>query len=147
MISVIIDSSVVGKWFFPSEEDSKSAFKIKDDFSHKQINISVPVLIYYEINNLLKTAIKSLRVDQKKAKLAYQGFLNLNFTVYSAKELLKLTLEKAVRLDISSYDASYIALAEVLDVPFYTADERLVLKAKDKLVKDLKEYRQQCQFS
>lgn len=140
MTNIVIDSSVVGKWFFPTEEDSKKALDIKNDFFRQQITICIPVLIYYEINNLLKTAIKSFRVDRKKASRAYQGLLNLNFTIYSSKELFNLTLDKAVSLDISSYDASYIALSELLNIPFYTADKKLILKAKSKLVKDLKGY-------
>ncbi len=136
--NIILDSSVIAKWFFPSEEDSEIALKIRDLFLSKEISISAPILIYYEINNLIRTAIKSLRINEKLAKEAYQGFLELDLIAYSSKELMEMTLEKAVSLDISSYDASYIALAEYLKIPLITADQKLIDKTKTDLVQKLK---------
>ena len=136
--NIILDCSVIAKWFFPSEEDSEIALKIKNLFISKEISVSVPMLIYYEINNLIKTAIKGLRVNDKLAKEAYSGFLELDLIAYSSKELMEMTLEKAVSLDVSSYDASYLALAEYLNIPLITADQKLINKAKTDLVQDLK---------
>lgn len=110
--SIIVDSSVIAKWFFPDEETSESALKIKQDFIQKSLSIYIPPLIFYEVNNLIKTAIKSLRINKKKAFTAYNGFLNLNFIVYFPKKLLEATLERAVNLDLSSYDATYVALSK-----------------------------------
>jgi predicted nucleic acid-binding protein len=140
MNTVILDSSVIAKWLFPTENDSALALKIKEDFAQNKITISVPVLLFYEINNLLRTAVKRFRIDEKEAKLVYASLLNLNFVAHSSKELFESALEKAMQLDISSYDGSYLALAESLDVPFYTSDEKLLSKAKSDLVKDLKQY-------
>lgn len=139
-INIILDSSVVAKWFFPSEEDSKIALEIKELFLLHEITISVPLLIYYEINNLLRTAIKHLRVNEDLAKEAYQGLLELELVTYSSAELMMMALKTAVTLDISSYDASYIALSEYLQIPLITADQKLVKKAKTHLVQNLKTY-------
>lgn len=136
--NIILDSSVIAKWFFPSEEDSEIALKIRDLFLSKEISISAPFLIYYEVNNLIHTAVKNLRINEKLAKEAYQGFLELDLITYSSKELMNLALEKSISLDISSYDASYLALAEYLKTPFITADQKLIDKAKDNLVQNLK---------
>lgn len=136
--NIILDSSVVAKWFFPSEEDSKVALKIRELFLSKDISISVPVLIYYEVNNLIRTAIKSFRIDEDLAREAYQGFLELDMVAYSSQELMEIALERAVFLDISSYDAAYIALAEYLKIPLITADQKLIDKAKIGLVHNLK---------
>lgn len=138
--NIILDSSVVAKWFFPSEEDIEIALKIKDLFLTKEISISVPVLIYYEVNNLIRTAIKSLRINEELAKEAYQGFLELDLVAYSSKKLMEMALEKAVSLDISSYDASYVALAEYLKIPLITADQKLIDKAESSHVKNIKAF-------
>lgn len=139
-INIILDSSVIAKWFFPSEEDSEIALKIRDQFLSKEIAISVPVLIYYEINNLIQSSIKSLRINKKLAKEAYSGFLELDLIAYSSKELMELALEKAISLEISSYDASYLALAEHLKIPLVTADQKLIDKAKSDLAWNLKTF-------
>lgn len=136
--NIILDSSVIAKWFFPSEEDGEIALKLRDLFLSKEISISAPTLIYYEINNLIRSAVKSLRINEKLAKEAYFGFLELDLITYSSKELMELALEKAISLDISSYDASYLTLAEYLKVPLITADQKLIDKAKGNLIQNLK---------
>ena len=139
MINIILDSSAVAKWFFP-EEQSNIAFKIREDFINKKIIISAPTLIFYEVNNILKTAVKSLRIKKEKAVKAYRGFLDLGIIVYSSKELLENTLDKAMNLDLSSYDASYIVLADYLKAPLFTADKKLLSKIKSKFTFNLEEY-------
>lgn len=136
---IIIDSSVAVKWYLPDESDDK-ALKIKSAFAKGTILIAVPLLFFYEVSNILRTTIKSLRITREASVRAYQDLLKLNFTNYSSKELLKLALEKALVLDITSYDAAYVVLAEHLQIPLFTADEKLVNKASSSLVKVLDDY-------
>lgn len=138
--NIIIDASIAAKWLLPDEQDALFAGKIKNDLKEKVISITVPVFFFYEVNNLLKAAALSNRIDPEKAKSAYGEFLELNFNIHSSKELLKFTLEKAFELNISSYDASYVALSEYLQIPLFTADIKLIKKAGNKLVLDLKSY-------
>lgn len=137
--SIIIDASVIAKWLLPDEEDFVANI-IKEDFASRAISVSVPVFIFYEVNNLLKSAVLSGRLDAKRAVSLYEAFLDFDFIICSSKPLLKATLRKAVELNISSYDASYVALAESLQIPFFTADEKLVKKASNSLVKVLDDY-------
>jgi len=138
--NIVVDASVAAKWFFPDEEFAKDAFRIQQDFLDKTVVLSVPTLIYYEINNILKSAVQSKRVTEKEAIEAYEGFLNLEFAVYSSKDLMKQALAKATEYDISSYDASYVALASYLKIPFFTADRKLLDKVGDKFIFGLESY-------
>lgn len=137
--AIIIDASVAAKWLL-DDEVSFQVDLIKEEFLNNKITIQAPTVIYYEINNLLKSSAISQRIDPSKAIEAYQDFLGLGFMTYSSKELLADTLNKALELNISSYDASYVALAENLQIPLFTADEKLVKKAKSSLVKNLSDY-------
>lgn len=47
---------------------------------------------------------------------------------FSTVELMATALEMAVSHTISAYDACYVALAQRLNVPFITADEKLIHK-------------------
>lgn len=136
---IIIDSSVAIKWYLPDELDDQ-ALAIKSDFKNGSILIAIPVLFFYEVNNILRTVSKSLRIEKEDSVNVYQNLLELGFIAYSSKDLFKATLEKALLKDISSYDASYVVLAEYLQIPFYTADEKLIIKTQSKWVKSLKEY-------
>ncbi len=137
--NIMIDSSVVVKWYLPDEHDIK-ALKIKSDFADGNILISVPVLFFYEVNNILRTTSKSFRIAKENSIRAYQNLLELNFITYSSKELFNAALEEALTLDITSYDASYIVLSQYLQIPFYTADGKLIAKAQSEQVKSLEEY-------
>ena len=136
---IIIDSSVAIKWYLPDEENDE-ALKIKSDFNKRIVLIDVPILFFYEVSNVLRTTTKQLRIENVNSTKAYYHLLDLNFNTYSSKDLFKKALEKAFTLDISSYDASYIVLAEHLQIPFYSADEKLVRKAGHELVLHLRDY-------
>lgn len=137
--TLVLDSSVIAKWFFV-ENDSDNALKIKEKFTDNKISISVPLLLYYEMNNILKTAVKKYHIDEDYAITVYKAFLQLNFVTYSSEFLLQKTLEIAIKYDISSYDATYIALSEYLQIQFLTADQKLLNKIKSRLIIDLKDY-------
>lgn len=137
--AIIIDASVVAKWLLPDEYDLRADI-IKKAFSDREIAVAVPTLIFYEINNLLKSAVLSKRISVNDSVDFYKNFINLNFTIHWSKELLKNTLQRALDLNISSYDAAYIVLAEFLKIPLFTADEKLVKKANSSLVKSLEDY-------
>lgn len=136
---LIIDSSVAIKWYLPDEHD-EIALKIKADFGEGAILIAVPALFFYEISNILRTASKSLRINREDSVRAYQDLLELNFMVYSSKELFKAALSTALEQDMTSYDASYVVLAQYLQIPFYTADDKLRRRAKSGLVRSLEDY-------
>lgn len=137
---IIIDSSVALKWFFLEEKYNNEALSIKKSFAEKEIIISVPILFFYEVGNVLKNSVKSSGVNSNKVKIAYEKFTHAEFTIYSSKELFKDAFEKAAKLDIPFYDASYVILAEYLKIPFYTADEKLLQRAKGKYLSHLKDY-------
>jgi len=137
--ALVLDSSVIAKWFFP-EDDAQKAIKIKEKFTDNSISVAVPLLLYYEINNILKTAVKAFRIDKNEAIKVYKAFLNLHFVAYSSELLMEKTLENALKFDISSYDASYTALAEYLQIPFVTADKKLLNKISGEFVCNLQDY-------
>ena len=138
MKTIILDSSVIIKWYFPDEIDKK-ALILQDKVANNFVSLAAPILLYYEINNILKTAIKANRIEIEKAVDAYNALLQLNIVVYSSTNLFENTLRIATDYDISSYDASYVALAEEMQILFITADKKLLKKVKSKLVVSLEE--------
>lgn len=137
---IIIDSSVILKWLFQDETHITPALRIQNDFESKKVSISIPYLFFHEVSNVLKNGIKKDRINIKIAEKFYKALLQLELRVHSSEELLDEAFSKAIALDISSYDASYIVLAEHLKIPFYTADEKLLQRARGKYLNHLKDY-------
>lgn len=138
--TIIIDSSIIAKWFLEDEEEKESALKIKEDYLQGNISIVLPSITFYEVSNFLKIAVSRLRIEKHSAYRAYKRFLEFDFEVYFSNELLEASIYEAITQNITSYDASYVVLAEYLKIPFYTADEKLLQKAEGKYVRHLQEY-------
>jgi predicted nucleic acid-binding protein len=137
--NIIVDTSVLVKWFLPDEED-ETAMQIKQAFTLKTLTISIPYLTYYEIGNVLRTAVKRDRINKETANKLYQAFFALKFIPYATRDLFTTALSQSMELDISLYDATYVALSEYLQVPLVTADQKLLKKVRNKFIIDVKEY-------
>lgn len=139
-VKIIIDASVITKWYLADEQEREAALSIQDDFIHGKIAIILPQITLYEISNFFRSSAKRLRIDKNLAAKTYKEFIEADFLFFKDSNLLTLILEQAIELDISSYDASYVVLSEYLQIPFFTADKKLLLKAQGKYVHHLKDY-------
>ena len=120
---IVVDASVVVKWFL-EEEFSREALRIRDDYVMRKVSIAVPSLLEYEVLNALKYSGVYSRDELREAGVALNKY---GFKVYELEGRFKeLTVELAVEEGVTVYDASYVALARMLEAPLYTADEELI---------------------
>jgi len=124
---VVPDASVVVKWFV-EEEYSHEAKLLRDAYTNGLVDIVVPSPLPYEVLNALKHSGAFGEEELKEVAKVLEDF---QFTLYELRgELATRTVELAMRKGITIYDASYVVLAQILSVEFYTADERLVRKLR-----------------
>lgn len=136
---IVVDSSVVFKWFDKTEEGSAQALQVLHDHLSKSNDIFVPDLILYEVANAWST----------KSILRFEEIIdNLKlFKKYSLKikEVDFNILEKAILISkkygVSVYDAVYAVLAKEKKCLLITADKRFVEKINLSFVKLLAEYK------
>jgi len=129
--NIVIDASVIVKWFIDENESDKAEI-IKEQFINEKINLIIPSLLYYEVLNALKYS-KLFKLDE--LNLVGESIENYGFDVIEIKdEIREKMVEIAINHDISIYDASYIALAEKFKTQLITADEKI----SNKLPKNLK---------
>jgi predicted nucleic acid-binding protein len=83
----------------------------------------VPQLFEYEVVSALRAASLRRELSPQRASLAFSDLEELSVTRYPPHALMSRVWE--LRSSLTAYDASYVALAEVLDVPLVTADARL----------------------
>ena len=133
-MEIIIDASVVVKWFI-EENDSDKALFIRDKFIDGKVKLYVPTLLYFEVLNALKYSqlFKPSELDD-----AGESLENYGFKVITIKnEIRKHMINVAVDYDLSIYDASYLGLSIGLEKMFCTADEKIIKKLPPKLKKNV----------
>ena len=60
MRRIILDTSVVIKWFLRDEDDVDVSDMLFEDFRNKKILVSEPYLIDYELSNVISLAVKKI---------------------------------------------------------------------------------------
>ncbi len=133
MKQVVVDASVALKWFLDDEELGTKALNILTQYVSGDLKILAPSLLEYEVMNGLKIAQKRGRIDIKSLQLGIKGFFNLEITFFNASHFSEKALDIMNSIDITSYDASYLALSENRKTPFVTADKVLYNKADKKM--------------
>lgn len=124
----VLDASVILKWYSKDrEKNHDNAFKIREDFKNRTIDLLVPELLIYEITNVLRY----------KGALEEKLILNAIISIYEMGILMSANqdiMEEAVRLarkyDITVYDSTYISFAKYLGCTLITADSKLLQRIK-----------------
>ena len=89
--------------------------------AHEQLH--TPHLIDSEVANGLRRMVADEQLTADSGWTALDAFRRLGMTRYPVFSLLDRVWE--LRDNLSAYDASYVALAELLDCSLLTADARL----------------------
>lgn len=120
---VIIDASVVYKWFAENEPHHQLAIELLQKYLLGNEQISVPDLLLYEITNAwsTKTRLGIKQVEQNLHKLETFGLSLITVSF----PLLHQASHIAMAYQVSVYDAVYVAIAQDNDCGLITADAKL----------------------
>jgi predicted nucleic acid-binding protein len=97
--------------------------------------IVAPHLIDIEVVQVLRRYQASGQLDEKRSIEAIDDYLALPIERYPHLQLLNRMWE--VRQTLTAYDATYVALAELLGAPLLTTDARLARSAAARKVAEL----------
>ena len=121
--SVVLDTSVVIKWFRQGEVLAERALALRQAYLDGQIAITVPSLLAYELANVLRYK-GDLTTDQVQDAVQSLFDMRLEWVLPSNLAMCR-AVEMARGHETTVYDAAFAALAETLEATFITADERL----------------------
>lgn len=126
MADIVVDASLVVKWYIP-EKYHGQARDLRDDYLDGTADLWAPALLPFEVVNALRYSghYEGTRLQEVAETLPEYGIDLVPFS-----DLGPVTTV-AENLDITIYDAAYIALASKLDGVAYTADSNLLATAED----------------
>lgn len=121
MSKVVVDASIVVKWFIP-EIHHEQAVALLDAYVEGSIEAMAPAHLPFEAANAL---VYSDLLDRTTVETCMEAFAAFDIDIYPFERIDKIA-ETSVSEDVTIYDAAYVALAAQEDCQCYTADERLI---------------------
>lgn len=88
-----------------------------------QATLQAPHLLYMEVTQVLRRFVSAGIIDEERGKAALADLVAYPLRRYPHVQLLQRVWE--LRANLTAYDATYVALAEALDVPLLTRDRRI----------------------
>lgn len=135
--NIVIDASVLIKWFTKENEDNDAIERMMEDFKYKRITINVPAVIMWEIGNWAGR-ICNKDVTYILSQIQMYGFMHADFDIRYAALACEIMRKHQ---KVSFYDASYHALALSRQAIFFTADKKYYEQTKKRgNIKLLKDY-------
>lgn len=125
-MKIILDTSVVLKWFV-DERGSNTARKYLEDSIEGKNRILIPTLLFYELGNVcLHKAIPAKEISEIMELLQRLPFEIEDIGYVAFRKIY----QNAFEYQLTYYDASYVTLMQKYDCELITADEKLFKKLK-----------------
>jgi predicted nucleic acid-binding protein len=122
---VVLDTSVVLKWFVAEQRGSAAARGLRDEYEAGRLSVTVPALLFFEIVNV---AGGRWGWDEAALLELADSLDGLLFEV--AEPELPLVASWVAR-GLTAYDAAYVALAEQRGQPLVTDDRTIIATARE----------------
>jgi predicted nucleic acid-binding protein len=116
---IVLDASAVVELLLNTEAGTWVGQRIAPH--HETLH--TPHLLPVEVAQVLRRYFLAGELGARRAAVALTDLADLAVERYDHEELLPRIW--ALRANLTAYDATYVALAEVLDAPLLTADRRL----------------------
>jgi len=116
---IVLDASAVVELLLDTVTGRRVAILIED----AAVGLHVPHLLDVEVASALRRLVRDGGLDDEEAQAAVGDLMALDLQRHSHEALLERAW--ALRENVTTYDAVYVALAEALDATLLTCDTRL----------------------
>ena len=123
---VVIDASIALRWLLPDRLNNACWALLDRTIQHGDV-LTVPTLWVYEVVSGLTKAVQFGMVTPDEARQGFDQIFSIGANLTEPNETLsRRAFEWTLRLSCAAaYDSYYLALAETLSCPLWTADLRL----------------------
>ena len=108
LVTVLLDSGNAGDWL---------ARRLA------AADLAAPALLPFECSNVIRRHEVGGLISSDQAAQAHNDLVDLPIDLFPYEPLAQRVWQ--LRRNLTSYDAAYVALAEILDAPLITVDRRL----------------------
>ena len=108
LVAALVDSGFEGQWVESALPEGR---------------LAGPELVLAESSNILRRLERASQISRIEAAAAHSDLLRLDMELFPFAPFAERVW--ALRENLTSYDAWYVALAEALDCPLVTLDRRL----------------------
>jgi predicted nucleic acid-binding protein len=115
---IIVDASVLAPSLIDSDPQGTTLRELLESRE-----LAAPEAIDLEIMSIYRKYCRSGKLADTEAEAALTEFSRLHIELFRHQAFRGRIWE--LRHNVTSYDATYVALAEFLDVPLWTLDQRL----------------------
>ena len=116
---IVVDASVLANALADDEQDGRAARELLTAGG----TLAAPDLVDVETAAVLRRRRLADTLTTERFEQAVDDLVDLRLIRYPTRALIRRAFE--LRANVTAYDACYIALAEALDSPLWTADRRL----------------------
>jgi predicted nucleic acid-binding protein len=132
-LAICVDASITLKLVLP-EDDSHLARSLWQQWLEQNLTIIAPTLWAYEVTSVIRNQVHRKKVGAETEAAAIEAVHNLPVRTLAPAGLHRRAWELAKQFDRpAAYDSHYLALAEMVGCPFWTADKRLRNAVEDHL--------------
>lgn len=124
MNTLVIDASIAIKWVI-EENGTPAALSLRAD-----AKLLAPDLLVAECANILWKKVARSELTREQALVAARLLERSEIELLPTRSLIEKATRMAIELNHPAYDCLYLALAEVNDCRFVTADGRFVRKLR-----------------
>jgi predicted nucleic acid-binding protein len=115
---IIIDSSIAIEFLL-----RPVAFPLISNHISDGMEVAAPVTLDLEVLNVMRKQVRDGYVSADRATVTLDVFFDLSIERFPTELLSPRIWE--LRNNMTSYDASYVALSEMLEAPLYTCDGKI----------------------
>jgi predicted nucleic acid-binding protein len=123
-LAVVVDASAVVDFLLEPERFPRVGTELE---SNNSAALRAPHVIDLEVVHALRGMVIRRRLMPGRAAAAISDFQAMPIERYPHEHLLFRAWQ--LRENLTAYDAAYVALAEILDIPLLTRDARLARSA------------------
>jgi predicted nucleic acid-binding protein len=120
MVTRVLDTNVVAKWFF-NEEGTDRAEALLNELLDGSSRVQVPSSMFYELANVIWTR-RTESFREQQARRVWAELESFPLAVTDWPDLLPEALTFAIQYEVTVYDAVFVVLARRLGGELVTAD-------------------------